>query len=268
MKQVKLAIIIPAYKEEFLAETLESLANQTNMDFNVYVGDDCSPFDLGKIVDSFQDKLSVSYTRFSNNLGKTNLIAHWNRCLDLLQEEEYFCLFSDDDVMESRCVEAFYQSLETSLLFDVYHFNIHIIDEYGNLIRKCPDYPERLSSIDFFKLLYTSQIDARMPEFIFNTRHFRLCKGFVGFDLAFRSDNATVMSCAQDKGIYTIPLVKVLWRDSGKNISSDRNVSIEIKYRKAKATIAFCYWLNAFLLGILRRILSQGEKRESWHFGT
>ena len=107
-----------------------------------------------------------------------------------------------------------------------------------------------------------------MPEFIFNTRHFRLCKGFVGFDLAFRSDNATVMSCAQDKGIYTIPLVKVLWRDSGKNISSDRNVSIEIKYRKAKATIAFCYWLNAFLLGILRRILSQGEKRESWHFGT
>lgn len=121
MKQVKLAIIIPAYKEEFLAETLESLANQTNMDFNVYVGDDCSPFDLGKIVDSFQDKLSVSYTRFSNNLGKTNLIAHWNRCLDLLQAEEYFCLFSDDDVMESRCVEAFYQSLETSLLFDVYH---------------------------------------------------------------------------------------------------------------------------------------------------
>ena len=150
MKQVKLAIIIPTYKEEFLAETLESLTNQTNMDFNVYVGDDCSPFDLGKIVDSFQDKLSVSYTRFSNNLGKTNLIAHWNRCLDLLQEEEYFCLFSDDDVMESRCVEAFYQSLETSLLFDVYHFNIHIIDEYGNLIRKCPDYPERLSSIDFF----------------------------------------------------------------------------------------------------------------------
>ena len=54
-------------------------------------------------------------------MGKTNLIAHWNRCLDLLQEEEYFCLFSDDDVMESRCVEAFYQSLETSLLFDVYH---------------------------------------------------------------------------------------------------------------------------------------------------
>ena len=53
MKQVKLAIIIPAYEEEFLAETLESLANQTNMDFNVYVGDDCSPFDLGKIVDSF-----------------------------------------------------------------------------------------------------------------------------------------------------------------------------------------------------------------------
>lgn len=51
----RLAIIIPAYKENFLFETLQSLANQTNKDFNVYVGDDCSPYDLQSIVSRFED---------------------------------------------------------------------------------------------------------------------------------------------------------------------------------------------------------------------
>ena len=124
MEQAKLAIVIPAYKGEFLAKTLSSLANQTNMNFNVYVGDDCSPFDLSRIVNQFKDKLSIHYVRFSENMGKANLIAQWNRCLGLLQGEEYFCFFSDDDLMEPGCVEAFYQALNTHPLSDVYHFKM------------------------------------------------------------------------------------------------------------------------------------------------
>ena len=57
----RLAIIIPAYKENFLFETLQSLANQTNKDFNVYVGDDCSPYDLQSIVSRFEDRLDIHY---------------------------------------------------------------------------------------------------------------------------------------------------------------------------------------------------------------
>lgn len=67
----RLAIIIPAYKENFLFETLQSLANQTNKDFNVYVGDDCSPYDLQSIVSRFEDRLDIHYVRFSENLGRT-----------------------------------------------------------------------------------------------------------------------------------------------------------------------------------------------------
>ena len=243
----RLAIIIPAYKENFLFETLQSLANQTNKDFNVYVGDDCSPYDLQSIVSRFEDRLDIHYVRFSENLGRSNLIAHWNRCVELLQGEEYFCFFSDDDLMESHCIEKFYEILNSDVREDVYHFDINIIDENSKLIRTCPSFPEKISSIAFFKLLYSCQIDARMPEFIFNTKHFYECGGFVEFDLAFRSDNATVMSCAQVKGIYTIPSARVLWRDSGQNISSVKDEKLDIKYRKVKATLTFHNWLDIFL---------------------
>ena len=38
-----LAIIIPYYKLTFFEDTLESLANQTDKLFKVYIGDDASP---------------------------------------------------------------------------------------------------------------------------------------------------------------------------------------------------------------------------------
>ena len=103
-----------------------------------------------------------------------------------------------------------------------------------------------MSFIDFFSLLYSYQIEARMPEFIFKTKNFYECGGFVEFDLAFRFDNATVMSCSQSKGIYTISGSKVLWRDSGQNISSVKYERLDIKYRKMKATLAFHNWLDSF----------------------
>ena len=53
----KLAIIIPAYKPDYLEETLESLTKQTNKDFKIYIGDDASPFYLENIVELFIDTL-------------------------------------------------------------------------------------------------------------------------------------------------------------------------------------------------------------------
>ena len=41
-----LAIVIPAYKARFFKEVLESIAQQDNTDFAVYIGDDASPDDL------------------------------------------------------------------------------------------------------------------------------------------------------------------------------------------------------------------------------
>ena len=52
-----LAIIIPAYKPDYLEETLESLTKQTNKDFKIYIGDDASPFYLENIVELFIDTL-------------------------------------------------------------------------------------------------------------------------------------------------------------------------------------------------------------------
>ena len=42
-----LAIIIPAYKGAYLKRTLDSLVQQTNKNFSVYIGDDCRRLAFG-----------------------------------------------------------------------------------------------------------------------------------------------------------------------------------------------------------------------------
>ena len=86
----KLAIIIPAYKPNYLAETLESLAVQTNKNFRVYVGDDASPHDIKKIVDEFHNTLDIRYHRFQENMGAFSLVKHFRKVV-FLMNNCYIC---------------------------------------------------------------------------------------------------------------------------------------------------------------------------------
>lgn len=241
----KLAIVIPAYKDLFLDQTLDSLAHQTCQKFTVYIGDDNSPYHLKDIVDKYIGKLDIVYHHFQENVGRRSLIEQWHRCVKLIRDEEFFCLFSDDDLMESNTVECFYNTLNLGHDdYDVYHFDINIIDSEGKLLKECNKYPSLLSPCQFFFLIYTGKIDARIPEFIFRTSHFWLQGGYVDFDLGYTSDNATVMICAERKNIYSISDTKVLWRDSGVNLSSDQDLNLA--QRRTRALIHFFNWTDAY----------------------
>ena len=128
MKQ--LAIIIPAYKSKFLRQTIDCLVNQTNQNFNLYIGDDNSPFNLKEIVNDYNDKLTITYHRFSNNIGGKNIVNQWNRCVELIKDEKWIWLFSDDDIADTNCVETFYKTIKMDAeKYDVDRFNTRVIDD-------------------------------------------------------------------------------------------------------------------------------------------
>jgi len=124
-----LAIVIPAYKIDYLDKTLLSIAKQTCNEFTVYIGDDASPHHLPGIIDKYRDKFRIIYKQFDENLGRNDLVSHWERCIDLVGDENWIWLFSDDDIMEQTCVEEFYNTLQESSDFDLFHFNVRQIDE-------------------------------------------------------------------------------------------------------------------------------------------
>jgi glycosyltransferase involved in cell wall biosynthesis len=241
----RLAIVIPAYKATFLPAALDSIAAQTCKDFTLYVGDDCSPEPIGDIARQYRDKIELVYLRFDSNLGGKDLVAQWERCIAMSQEEPYIWLFSDDDVMEPNCVELLLRTIdETKDAYDVYHFNSYRIDENGKfeLLRK--PYPSVLSSYDFYKGKILGRYDSFVVENVFSRRKYELSGGFKSFDLAWGSDVATWCIFSNDKGMCSIPEALIGWRRSSQNITP--NKSLQISERKLMAECNFMAWAYAF----------------------
>ena len=102
-----LAIVIPYYNIKFFDKTLESLSNQTDKRFAVYIGDDNSPNNPEGLISKFASGLTVKYVRFEENWGSYSLAKQFERCVDLLQDEQWIMILGDDDVLDKNCVNFF-----------------------------------------------------------------------------------------------------------------------------------------------------------------
>ena len=239
MAQTELAIVIPAYKATFLRETLESIANQTDKRFHLYIGDDCSPHDLKKIVDEFEGRIPLTYHRFDTNLGGVDLVAQWERCIALTRGEPWIWLFSDDDVMGPECVKEFYTGKTQRPKTNMFRFDVTIIDGSDTKRRKV-NFPEHINSLDLYLRKVDGKTSCFVVEYIFSRDIYAESGGFVNFDLAWGSDLATWVKFGREKGIRTLKNGTVFWRSSGTNISTD--FSETVVDRKANALIEFMKW--------------------------
>lgn len=235
-----LAIVIPAFKVSFLKETMESIVAQTDQRFNLYIGDDSSPHNMNSIIEEFENKINLVYHRFETNLGGTDLVSQWERCIALTQGEPYIWLFSDDDTMDPNCVKMFYETLEQNPECELFHFNINMIDDFnGGRIKTLPEFPKTLSAGEYLEEKLRGNIVSYVVEFIFSREIYNRVEGFQNFDLAWGSDFMTwlKMSSISTNGIITIlgNKCKVNWRKSSENISP--NKAKPILLRKIKSLI-------------------------------
>lgn len=266
MHNKKLAIVIPAYKINFFEKVLQSLNQQTNKEFNVYIGIDASQFDFESIIKKYQKNINITYKRFEENLGGKDLVAQWNRCLSLIQNEEWIWLFSDDDMMDNSCVESFYKQLHIDDSFDLYHFNVNIINEKDEILNITPTYPNIIQSTTFLKQKCSAKIDSYVVEYIFRRTTFIKVGGFQKFDLAWGSDISTWAKIGQYKGIKTINEGRVLWRRSSVNITPAKDNKIII--RKLSANVQFFLWCKNYFPQIGINKLYYYMFRIIFHYST
>lgn len=244
-KQNRLAIVIPAYKATFLAAALDSIAAQTCQDFTLYIGDDCSPNNLGEIVDRYRDEINLVYRRFDTNMGGKDLVAQWERCIDMSQGEEWIWLFSDDDVMEKNCVEEFYKTIKENPKVGLVHFNVVGLFGREEKVKAFKPFPEYIDAKNYLDNKLAGRYVSFVVEFIIRRDVFLESGRFQKFDLAWGSDFVSWIKFAtKAEGIYTCDTARVKWRSSGENVSTDyRN---EIVVRKLKAFVEYTYWIYKY----------------------
>lgn len=239
----KIAIIVPAYKRRFLQATLDSIAKQSCKDFTLYVGDDASPEDLEPVVRSYSHAIKLVYHRFEQNLGKSDLAGHWERCI-ALSTEPLVWLFSDDDIMPEDGIERVLAASAKYGEKAMFRLPLEVINAEGEVIRKNPPFKayERISGYDFLLGKMGKGMHTAAIEYIFAREIWQKSGGFIKFPMAWCSDDATWASFADFAGgMITLPGNPVGWRNAeGQNISNSTCFDQE----KLKATQLFLEWIH------------------------
>lgn len=242
MQYPELAIVLPAWKADFLEKSLQSIEKQINQNFRLYIFDDAGPEKLISIADPFLKRNpDWKYHRFGENLGKSNLAAHWNRCIRLCSEK-WIWLFSDDDEMEPGCTEEFFQTLMRHPAHHVFRFPFRIMNENGKQMPVKSGKDEILSGLEFGIRRFYRQLDSSAVEFVFSREAFEQAGGFPEFPAAWCADDAGWIYFSGSKGICCMENGGVNWRWSSVSISGS---GAEWTGRKLNAAICFINWFNA-----------------------
>ncbi len=235
-----LAIIIPYYKLTYFKETLQSLADQTDKRFKVYIGDDASPEDPTVLLDKYKGQFDFVYHRFETKLGGISLVKQWNRCFEMIDDEEWVIFLGDDDLLEENVISEFYRNLnEINSVTNVVRFSTCKIDALGLLISPQYTHPKIECSIDFF----FRNVRSSLSEYVFRKTQISEI-GFKDFPLAWQSDVLAVIEFSHFKNVFSINDARVFIRISELSVSGKQD-NLKLK---DKAIFEFYYYLITYSL--------------------
>jgi len=235
-----LAIVIPYYKIDFFKETLDSLANQTNKNFKVYIGNDASPNNPSELLSKYKNDFDFEYFEFQENLGSKSLVNQWHRCIDLVKEEEWLMVLCDDDTITTNYIEAFHNNKNEIInsKVKVVRYASQVIDENNNSLSVEINHPKIENAVEFLFRKLKGGTRSTLSEYIFK-RNTLLTIRFKNLPLAWYSDLLGVLEFSHFGNIYTINEALLKFRLSGINITSKTDDHV----LKNEATFQFYYYL-------------------------
>ncbi|OTE95251.1 hypothetical protein BCS42_09215 [Crenothrix sp. D3] len=196
----KISIGMPVYNgDRFIREALDSLLNQTFIDFELIISDNASTDDTGIICFEYAKKDSrIKYIRQDKNLGASaNFMFVLNKAVG-----EYFIWIAHDDYWSNNWLDVLLNDFTAGTIIAFGH--IVSIAENGEIIRQHKY--QRFSEFKFLRLiqLFLSDENSYKANFFYGLYKRIDLKNFDVSD-AFGSDNHLVFKVAQYGRLSTNP---------------------------------------------------------------
>ena len=236
LETIKYSFVLPAYKAKYFKEAIDSILNQTYVNFELVIVNDASPEDLDSIVDSYEDK-RIRYYRNEQNVGGKDLVAQWNHSITYARGK-YLILASDDDVYSPLYLEKMDALVDKYPNVNVFRPRVKRINNKGDIVRIEGYQPEYLTKLEYLYAWTNLWIGSGVPFYIFKREALLAIGGFASYPLAWFSDDATVLRL-MDPGIVTCNMTLFTFRLSTESISTTQNSKVSLS-AKLKATKMFC----------------------------
>lgn len=236
-KKCKISVTIPAYKDLFLNETIDSILAQTYQNYEIIIVNDASPYDLDCIVSQYNDP-RIRYYKNKKNCGAKDVVDNWNICLSYATGDYIICM-GDDDKLTPRCLQDFVDLIEKYPDLDIYHAQSEIIDEKSNYVKTLESRPEWES---VYSLLYNPRY-SHLGDYLFKTDTLKKNGGFYKLPYGWQSDDISVFIAAASHGVANTQEVGFQYRGNRQSISYDLSC-IEDKIEAIRSSFK---WRLAFI---------------------
>lgn len=236
---MKFSIVIPAFKQRYLKEAIESCLAQTYKNLEVIIVDDASPEDLKSVVDEFSDE-RIRYYRNEKNCGALNVVDNWNICLGYAEGDYVICM-GDDDRLLPICLEEYARLIEEYPEVDVFHGWTEIIDDKSNVTNLLDTRPDRECVLSMMWQRWNVR-QQFIGDFLYKSVTLRANGGFYKLPLAWGSDDVTAYINAEAHGIVNTQVPVFQYRQSSITLSSISNGKV-----KLEALASEKKWTESFL---------------------
>lgn len=232
------SIVLPVVKIRYFEEALRSVLDQDYRDFELIVVDNQAEEGLQAILDRNQD----DRMRVICHRSRVPIIENWNLCLSYASRR-YFVLFSDDDIMRPRYLQAVVDTIGRHPSMRMLHSRVRVFTDVQELRDLSPIAPEVEDGINY---VYETLCNGRMQlisDFVWDRQFFVEQGGYVSLEGAWASDEATTYKIAIAAGkVYYISEPMVLWRHSIENFTYNMNYK-----NHYLANNHFISWMEDFL---------------------
>ena len=234
------SITIPAYKDTFLKECIDSVLSQTYTYFEIVIVNDASPYDIDSIIQSYDDK-RIRYYKNEKNYGAVNVVYNWNKCLEYAKGNYIICM-GDDDILLPNCLEDYYSLISKYPGLGVYHAWTEIIDEHSKFKMITAASCEFESVYSLLWHRWNCRRRQFIGDFLFDAELLRDNGGFKYFPLAWGSDEISATIAAIPYGIANTQTICFAYRENSQTISKTGDAEL-----KLKATCEVEKWCENFL---------------------
>lgn len=220
------SILIPAYKQQYLRECIDSILSQTFTDYEVVVVDDCSPEDIGTVIKRYNDH-RIRYYRNDKNCGAIDVVDNWNNCLKYAKGDYVICI-GDDDKLLPNCLADYSNLISKYPDLRAYHGWTETIDENSDFKDITASRIEKESVYSLIWNRWNSRNQQFIGDFVFDRKKLLEKGGFYKLPMAWASDDITAVIMAEEKGIANTSTIVFQYRVSFSTISSKGGYKIKM----------------------------------------
>lgn len=239
----KYTFLIPAYKDKYLKESIDSILSQTYSHFNIILSNDKSPENIEKIISTYNNG-KISYRCNKSNIGGKNLTEHWNLILNLCNSQ-YLIMASDDDVYSPFFLEEIDKLVTKYPEASVFRARTQRINEQGETTSQEDIFEEYQDLVSAMHSMFCGNYIGCIGNYVFNCNALKKVGGFFDLPYAWFSDIVTIITLLK-KGQANTNKILFSFRLSEKNISNTKQNKV-IDLYKLQATIKFDKWISNYI---------------------